>query len=289
MSIPKRKGDKGGWLRLHRKIRAHPRYRDSEFIHVWIHFLLSAEFKERSDFFDGKPIKLQPGQFISSRREISEMTRVNSAKVLRVINDLLSDQQIEQQAGKKHSMFTVMNWRKYQENDPSDDPSDDPQMIHDRSMTDPSLIHENQNHKAGVRKSEPKKKRTLEAKGGGEMEVKKGVPVFRPLSSKLFPAELREMLLAVDESVRALRENPDNLVRSTALKTSVAEDVAWLEEQAGKRPQESEKILAQAEAIRADKESYQVTGFTAEALAALKAWKERREKIKQALAGVVEL
>lgn len=106
-----------GWIKTHRKLLEHPRFKDSEFIHVWLWMLLTATHKPYDVIFQGKRITLKPGQFTAGRLQISQQTGVNESKVKRVVALLKSDQQIDQQTSNACSLFTILNWDKYQVDD----------------------------------------------------------------------------------------------------------------------------------------------------------------------------
>lgn len=211
---------RGGWLRLHRRLREHHRYTDSEWVHLWVHCLISAAFLERKDDFDGETVLLAPGQFIASRREISNRTGIDQGKVKRLLNDLVKDQQIKIRAGNKHSMFTVLKWRSYQAEEDEVDPVFDPAMIQRRSSDDPAMIQRTQKTQAGVNKNDVKN--VLEAKkgegeslpGGEEAGLRGGttadgrftLPAFTELPSPLFKDNAEGMLKAIDEELEAIRK-----------------------------------------------------------------------------------
>ena len=106
---------KAGWIKLHRRLLDNPRATDPEWLSVWIYLLLNATHQPQKMNFDGKIVELQPGQLITGRFAIAKATGVSDAKVYRVLETLKNEQQIEQLAGVKGSMFTVSNWREYQE------------------------------------------------------------------------------------------------------------------------------------------------------------------------------
>ena len=106
---------KAGWIKLHRRLLDNPRATDPEWLSVWIYLLLNATHQPHKMNFDGKIVELQPGQLITGRFAIAKATGVSDAKVYRVLETLKNEQQIEQLAGVKGSMFTVSNWREYQE------------------------------------------------------------------------------------------------------------------------------------------------------------------------------
>lgn len=110
-----------GWIKLHRKLEDNPRYKDPDWLAVWVHFLFRATHAPRRAIWDGKNIELKPGQFISGRYQIAENTGVHASKVQRVLQIMKIDQQIDQQAGAKSSVFTVLNWEQYQQFDQQND------------------------------------------------------------------------------------------------------------------------------------------------------------------------
>jgi hypothetical protein len=103
-----------GWIKLHRKIWKHPRAQDPEWVSVWLYLLSHAAHEECRVLFKGEVHTLKPGQLVTGRKIIARETGVHQSKVFRIINTLKIEQQIEQQAGSKSSMFTVLNWSDHQ-------------------------------------------------------------------------------------------------------------------------------------------------------------------------------
>jgi hypothetical protein len=290
----KDRAERGGWLRLHRKFRSDPRYADSEHVHIWVHLLLNAAFRDTPALFDGKAVILKPGQLITSRGEICELCGVSEGKVKRVLDNLRSDQQIDQRAGKKHSLFTVRNWAKHQ----GGDPLDDQLKIGDRSVTDRRAIGESDKTQAGVRGKGPKKPRSKEGGEGVESVGAAGtvlftglVPTFRKLPANLFPAEYKQLREEAERQIEALRADPRNVVRSERLTDSASEDLGWLAAEALKwadKPDNVEALGREAAAIKANPASYRPTGWKPEVKEALAAWRRRVDEITAAMSGRVE-
>ena len=105
-----------GWIKLYRKLLDHPKAADPEFMWLWVTMLLKATHEPLERDFCGKTVTLQPGQFISGRQALAAETGLTEMKVRISIDRLKNDQQIIQQTGNKGSMFTVLNWDKYQIN-----------------------------------------------------------------------------------------------------------------------------------------------------------------------------
>tara|TARA_R110000782_G_scaffold74323_1_gene148509 strand:- start:623 stop:1450 length:828 start_codon:yes stop_codon:yes gene_type:complete len=103
-----------GWIKIHRKLWKNPRAQDPEWVSVWLYLLSHAAHTECRAMFKGQVYTLKPGQLVTGRKIISRDTGVHESKVFRIINQLKGEQQIEQQAGSKSSMFTVLNWESHQ-------------------------------------------------------------------------------------------------------------------------------------------------------------------------------
>ena len=311
---------RGGFLLLYRKLKENPRYKQSGFVQVWIHFLLSARFQPGRELFDGKPITLKAGQFISSRREIAEATGLSGGMVKRLISDLQVDQQIDQLPGKKHSMFTVLKWAEYQGGDPLVDPQVDQRLIHDRSMTDPRLIHEPEIPQAGVDKNDANKETREQGnndpksnRGEGGRVVKEGgnlrygakiaggvlgkggsgaqaafvVPVFEPIAKGTFPRELERAALAVRNQVKALKAREDAWEWTEEPDADVARAIEVTQGRLAKCEDATQRERLE-DALRGleSKRTRRVKGkMVPAALAVLEAWNDRALKIEMAMAG----
>jgi len=185
---------RGGWLKIYRKLLHHPRYSDTNWFRVWMHLLLKAAFRELPARFDGRPVTLKPGQLITTRRDIAIHISISEGSVKRSVDDLLSDRLIEVVAGSKHSMITVLNWSSLQCGDDDSDPLVDQQMIGKRSADDPLMIHQGENHQAGVHKIDPKKG-SRSKKGEGE-----GVGL-----GERTILDIKDIIAAKEESAQALK------------------------------------------------------------------------------------
>lgn len=110
-----------GWIKLHRSIADHPRFQDPQWLLVWIKILTLATHAPYKTVFNGKTIELQKGQFITSRKSLSEKTGVNESKVERILKTLKTEQQIEQVGGSVSRLITVTNWIQYQDGEQDDE------------------------------------------------------------------------------------------------------------------------------------------------------------------------
>jgi len=145
-----------GWIKLHRRLLDSPRIKDPDWLAVWIHVLLKATHQPFKANFDGKIVELKPGQLISGRHAIAAGTGVHESKVKRVLQVMKTDQQIDQQAGVKGSLFTVRNWNTYQEVDQqidqrvtSDRPASDQRLTTNKKVKNTSTQEHEKNSLSG--------------------------------------------------------------------------------------------------------------------------------------------
>ena len=106
-----------GWVKLHRSLRNNPRASDPEWLALWVWMLLFANHAAASVVWKGQRITLQPGQFTAGRKQIANATGICESKVVRLLNVMKTEQQIEQQTSNACSLFTILNWDMYQQSE----------------------------------------------------------------------------------------------------------------------------------------------------------------------------
>jgi hypothetical protein len=114
MNAKKEQAGKPGFILLHRSLTDKGYYKDSHYVHLWIHILMRANHCETEVMHCNKMIKLLPGQFITGREKLAEEIGANPSKVERILKCFENDQQIEQQTFSKYRIITVLNWYHYQ-------------------------------------------------------------------------------------------------------------------------------------------------------------------------------
>lgn len=105
-----------GWIKIHRSITDHPFASDPHWVALWVWMLCRATRSERRARIGktAKTFTLEPGQFISGRKQMSKATGIHESKINRLIGVMKSDQQIGQQSSPVGSVFTILNWDQYQ-------------------------------------------------------------------------------------------------------------------------------------------------------------------------------
>jgi hypothetical protein len=105
-----------GFIKLHRKIQDSLIYGDSKAVHLWIHLLLKANHEERSFLFNGQKVTCKSGEFITGRKVLSDQTKINESKIIRLLSLFENEQLIEQQKTNKYTLISIKNWDIYQNN-----------------------------------------------------------------------------------------------------------------------------------------------------------------------------
>jgi len=110
-----------------------------------VYILQCASHSTREQLWNGKIIRLEPGQFISGRRKLAAETGINEHKIDRGLKLFKTEQQIEQQVSHTSRLITIVKWNDYQGNEPQLEP----RMSHERATDEPlmSTIQERKNIK----------------------------------------------------------------------------------------------------------------------------------------------
>jgi hypothetical protein len=103
-----------GFIRVYRSLAKKAWYKKSEYVHLWVHLFIKATRKDREDWFNGQPIILKPGQFITGRKKLQDETGINQSKIERILRVFKNDQQIEQVGGATSRLISILNWHLYQ-------------------------------------------------------------------------------------------------------------------------------------------------------------------------------
>lgn len=103
-----------GYILLYRQFMDNCLYKDSEYVHLWVHLLLCASHGEKQYLAGNKIIKLKPGQFITGRKKLSNETGIHESKIERILKVLENAQNIEQQTNNLNRCISIVNWGKYQ-------------------------------------------------------------------------------------------------------------------------------------------------------------------------------
>jgi len=144
-----------GWIKIYRKMMDKGFYKNSKYVHLWVHLLLEATHKPKEVLWNGKTFILQPGQFITGRKKLAGKTKINQNSVERILNYFKNEHQIEQQTTNKNRLITILKWERYQGNEQLNE-----QQVSNKRATSEQQVSTNKKEDKNV-KNEKKKNKEL--------------------------------------------------------------------------------------------------------------------------------
>lgn len=152
-----------GYIKLSRRLKNWEWYRDPNTRSVFIHCLLSANWK--TGRYQG--VEIPRGSFVTGRKKLAEELNISERSVRTALNHLISTNELTIKTSPKGSIITVVNFDKYQNSDQQNDHG----ATNNRPTSDqrPTSIEEYKEYKnkkniySTPRKKENEELRNLEA------------------------------------------------------------------------------------------------------------------------------
>lgn len=180
-----------GWIRLHRQIEEWEYWLSEPFSRgqAWIDLILLANHKPGVIWVRGNKINLKRGQCGWSITRLTQRWKRSKWWVQNFLCSLESQRQIDQQKNNVSSIITIINYEKYQQDQPQIDPQIDPQTDH--RLTRRLTTNKNdKNDKNDKNSNNPPTPLTKDYKNSGREEK------MKPLPTHLYP--LAVYLLAME-------------------------------------------------------------------------------------------
>ena len=102
-----------GYIKIHRKITEWGWYKDPNTKAVFLHLLLTANYRER----EYMGMKILPGQCIIGRLELAKTLGLTERSVRTALQHLKSTNEVTIKTTNRFSVVTIVNWEKYQMDD----------------------------------------------------------------------------------------------------------------------------------------------------------------------------
>lgn len=99
-----------GFVKIERKITKWRWYQDTATFKLFIHLILTANYEDR----DFENITVKRGQRVASIRTLAAESGLTEKNVRTAIKHLKETQEVAQSATPKYSVFTIVNYEKYQ-------------------------------------------------------------------------------------------------------------------------------------------------------------------------------
>lgn len=108
--------DKGGWIKLHRKIRDCFLWNDKPYdkARAWIDLLLSAMHNDKKMLIDGKAVTVRQGSFMTSILKLADKWGWNQKTVRSYLKMLENEQMVTTNRTPKGTTVTIVNYERYQ-------------------------------------------------------------------------------------------------------------------------------------------------------------------------------
>ena len=108
-----------GWIKIHRKLKEWEWYTCPNMIQLFMHMLLRANHKPNR----WKGIEIESGQFVSGRKALSLETGISEQSIRTAIINLQKSGELTIKSTSKHSIFTLVNWGIYQNDEEANQPT----------------------------------------------------------------------------------------------------------------------------------------------------------------------
>lgn len=112
-----------GFIKLHRKLVGWGWYSDGPTKDVFLHLLLTANFKETQ----WRGITLKPGQTVIGRKQLAQELGLSERQVRTALDHLKSTNEVSTKTTNRFTVITIENWTKYQLFDDETDQLNDQQ------------------------------------------------------------------------------------------------------------------------------------------------------------------
>lgn len=136
-----------GFIKLHRKLVAWGWYQDYVVKDVFLHLLLTANFKRTE--WQGQT--LEEGQVVIGYQKLADELGFGVRRVRTAIDKLKSTHEVTTKSTNKFTIITIVNWREYQsgeiDTDTQNDTHFDKQPTNNRQTTDKQLTNNRQQRK----------------------------------------------------------------------------------------------------------------------------------------------
>lgn len=111
-----------GWIKVYYKILEWEWYGDPNMLALWIHILVSANWKDKK--WRGMTIKR--GQLLTSRSHLAAETGLSEQQVRRCLSRLQESQEITCETTNKNTMITICKYDSYQCDNVAEQPAEEP-------------------------------------------------------------------------------------------------------------------------------------------------------------------
>lgn len=112
-----------GWIKVHRKMKDSSVFGDPDILRLWLLCLMKATYIKRGVLIDKEEIILEPGQFVTGRKSLSQeynemlspKKKVKETTLWHWMQKLKKWRKIDINSNTKYSLVTIVNWDEHQD------------------------------------------------------------------------------------------------------------------------------------------------------------------------------
>jgi hypothetical protein len=222
------------YIKLLRKLENWEWYKNSKVLHVFIHLLISANFKDGR--FQGVDVKR--GQLITGRKSIAESTGISTGSVKSILNKLKTTNEITIKPTNKYSLVTIVKYNDYQCNEI-------------KTASKPT------NKRANEQSTNDQQTTTIE-EGKEERERKEVFRSFDHLQVSVFENNKLLKLGFNQGQINLIYDRIQNFAQNKKYKSLYLTSMDWLK-------RDFPKVIAKAETVKEENKPYFVEKWQIEA------------------------
>ncbi len=160
------------WIKLYRKLKKNPIYKDSIAVHLFIHLLLTANHKPNRFIFNEKEITVKRGQLVTGRKQISSEIGISEWAVRKRLRLFEKLGILTRKTTSKFSIITICNYKHYQETSYKNSPDISPAGDGCQTSSNSPATHQQLTTNKNVRSKELKNGRRASKKPDADPRVK---------------------------------------------------------------------------------------------------------------------
>jgi len=107
--------DNAGFIVIHRKLMDNPIMFKQNYLVIWVYLLLRANYKDSYIIINNKKTLIKRGSFLGSLQKLSKLFNISISTVKHIIDYLCVDGMLNTERTNKHTVFTILNYDKYQD------------------------------------------------------------------------------------------------------------------------------------------------------------------------------
>ena len=104
-----------GFIVLHRKLLDWYGYSSPNRLSLWISLLMLASHEDKRFVFNGLPIELKRGEFVTGRKKLSLLTGISESYVERLMSEFEKEGMLRQQKGNRNRIVSITSYNQYQD------------------------------------------------------------------------------------------------------------------------------------------------------------------------------